>query len=243
MARRRRSVPREIADAFAEHNLLTYAAAIAFQSLVALIPLTLFGLAVLGATGRADVWSTHVAPKIQGRVTPAVFQAVDTTAKKVLHHGTAGLIAFAVLLAAWYLAAAVRAVMEALNQIHDVKDDRPWWVRAGIALGLGLAAGAGLVGSALLVVSHGGGGASEVVLGFGRWILAVLLLGLVVGLLVRFAPAQRPEARWASAGALLVVVSWIVASLLFRVWMTDVVDFKTPAGSLAGLLAMTTYLF
>ena len=33
------------------------------------------------------------------------------------------------------------------------------------------------------------------------------------------------------------------ASLLFRLWMTDVVDLKSPAGALAGLLALTSYLF
>jgi dTDP-4-amino-4,6-dideoxygalactose transaminase len=38
--------------------------------------------------------------------------------------------------------------------------------------------------------------------------LAALAVGLVVGLLVRFAPAEHPEARWASGGSLLVVGSW-----------------------------------
>ena len=242
--RRRHSVARDIADAFAEHNLLTYAAAIAFQGLVALIPLTLLGLGLLGAAGRQDVWTRDIAPKIEGRVTPAVFHAVDTTARKVLDHATPGLIVFAALLSAWYLAAAVRAVMEALNQIHDVKDQRPWWLRALISLGLGVATGAGLIGSAVLVISGpGAGGVAELFLGLGRWILAVLLLGLVVGLLVRFAPAERPEARWASAGAMLVVGSWIVASLIFGVWITEVANFKTPVGSLAGLLVLTGYLF
>jgi uncharacterized BrkB/YihY/UPF0761 family membrane protein len=42
---------------------------------------------------------------------------------------------------------------------------------------------------------------------------------------------------------MLVVGSWIVASLIFRVWITEVANFKTPVGSLAGLLVLRGYRF
>jgi membrane protein len=228
-----------IADTFAEHNLLTYAAAIAFQGLVALVPLMLLGLGLLGATGHQEVWTRHIAPVIRGRVLPGVYRGIDETVTRILHHGTGGLIALSVVLSIWYLTAAMRAVIEALNRIHDVDDDRPWWHRLGIAAGLGTAAGAALYASALLVI----GGPRGIVLGLVRWVGAVVLLGLVVALLVRFAPAQRPRARWASLGAVVVVGSWVVASVLFRLYVTYLADFKSPVGSLTSLLVLTTYLF
>ena len=70
-----------------------------------------------------------------------------------------------------------------------------------------------------------------------------MLLGLGVGLLVRYAPAQKPDSRWASVGSLLVIVTWIVATLLFKLWVTYVADFKTAIGALTGLLLLTTYFF
>jgi len=252
MARRRQTlrpraehgIVRPIADAFVRHNLLTYAAAIAFQGLVALVPLTMLSLALLGAAGHRDVWASDVAPKLQGRFIPQVYAGIDATATKIVSHGSPGLIVFAVLLSVWYLTAAQRAVMEALNRIHEVEDERPWWRRLGVAVGLGVATGAGLLGGALLLITPPGArGAAGFAVDLGRWLAAVLVLGLVVGLLVRFAPAERPQARWASAGAVLIVVSWIVASIAFRFWITDVVDFKTPVGSLSALLVLTAYLF
>jgi membrane protein len=228
-----------VAKAFAEHNLLTYAAAIAFQGLISLVPMTLLGLGVLGATGHRSVWREHLAPAIEGRVRPAVYHAVDDTVRRILDHGTAGLIAVSALLAVWYLTAAMRAVIEALNQIHDVDDDRPWWHRVAIAAGLGVASGAALYGAVLLVIA----GPRGVVLGIVRWLGAILLLALLVGLLVRFAPAQRPQASWASVGAVLVVASWVVASVLFRLWITYVADFESPVGTLTTLLVLTSYLF
>jgi membrane protein len=237
-------IVRPIADAFVRHNLLTYAAAISFQSLVALVPLAMLGLAVLGAAGREDVWTNDIAPKLHGRFLPQVYAGIDATAKKLVSHGSPGLIVFAVLLSGWYLTAAQRAVMEALNKIHDVDDRRPWWRRIVVAGALGVAGGLGLIGSALLVAAGPrAGGAAGVALGIGRWIIAVVVLGLVVGLLVRFAPAEHPEPRWASAGSVLVVSAWLVASVVFRLWVRYVADFKTPIGSLAGLLVLTGYLF
>jgi membrane protein len=233
------SVVRAIAATFVEHNLLTYAAAIAFQGLVALIPMTLLGLGVLGATGNRSVWTDRIGPAIEGRVTAPVYSGIDHTVRRILEHGTGGLIAFSAALSLWYLTAAMRAVIEALNRIHDVDDDRSWLHRIAIAVGLGLASGASLYGAAVLVIA----GPRGVALGLVRWIGAIALLTLVVGLLVRYAPAERPETSWASLGAVLVIASWIVASLLFRLWVTYVADFRTPIGSLATLLVLTSYLF
>ena len=86
-------------------------------------------------------------------------------------------------------------------------------------------------------------GALEVFLGIGRWVLLLGLLVLAVGLLVRFAPAEKPGTRWASVGSVLVIGVWIVTTILFRLWATTVADFKTAVGSLTALLLITAYLF
>ena len=236
-------VARKIADAFVEHNLLTYAAAIAFQALVALVPLSILGLALLGALGLDSVWTDSVAPAIHGRVTQPVYHAIDYTARRVLSSGSAGVIAFSAALSTWYLAAAMRAVMEALNMIHDVHDPRPWWRRALLAVGLGVGCGVALIGSVLIVTAAPrGGGAADVLAGVGRWLAALVLLMTAIALLVRFGPAEHPQPRWASAGSVLVVCSWIVASLVFR-YLVSVANFKSPTGSLTALLMITGYLF
>ena len=237
-------VARHMRDAFVQHNLLTYAAAMAFQMFVALLPLAFLGLALLGVFGLGHLWDDTLAPGLRGRLTPAVYHAIDSTGKQIVSTGRAATIVVATLLSAWYLAAAVRAVIEALNKIHDVVDEREWWRRGLLALGLGSAVGVATVGSFLIVTwASSVTGAASVVLDVGRWIVAVVLLSLVVALLVRTAPAEHPAKRWASAGSVLIVVTWIVATLLYKVWLTDVIDLKKPTGILAGLLALAVYLF
>jgi membrane protein len=232
------------AAAFREHHLWTYASAVSFRALVALVPLTLLGLGLLSALGLQEVWTDSIAPAIQGHVTPPVFSAIDYSVGKIFSSGSAGLIAFASALLLWDMTWAVSTTIEALNEIHDVKERRPWWRRYLVAVALALAVILGVVGSVLVVIlGPRPGGVFHVLFGIGRWPAAVALLGLAVGLLVRYGPAERPQVRWASAGSLLVVGSWIVASLGFRWWVGSVADFKTAIGSLTVFLVLSAYVF
>ena len=234
----------DLRSRLAEHGLPIYASAIAFRAIVALIPLVLLGLGLLGALGLQSTWQDSIAPAIQPRVTQPVYDAIDYSAKKILSSGTAGLIVFASALVLWDLAIGVNAIMNALNRIHDVEERRSPTRRALTAVWLAVAVAVCVLGAVLvLTVAPRAGGSFHVLLGIGRWIVAPLLLMLAVGLLMRFAAAEHPEPRWASAGSLLVIGTWIVASVLFRLWVTYVANFKSPIGSLTGLLILTTYVF
>jgi membrane protein len=133
----------------------------------------------------------------------------------------------------------MRAVIEALDRIHDVRERRSWGELFVTALVLGALSGGCLFAAILIVV----GGPRGIVLGLVRWAAALVLIAGVVTLLLRFAPAQRPDTGWASIGGGLIIVSWVVASLLFRVWITYVANFKTPIGTLTTLLVLTSYVF
>jgi membrane protein len=234
----------ELRRRFGEHELPIYASAIAFRALISVIPLALLGLGLLGALGLKDTWTNSIAPAIKPKVLPAVYDGINASADKIFSSSSAGLIAFAALLSVWDLSLGMSAVMRVLNHVHDVEEDRTTLRRIAVAVGLAVGVGACVIGATLLlIVAPRAGGVMHVLLGVLRWVFAPLVLGLAVGLLVRFAPAQKPQARWASAGSLLVIVTWIVATLLFKLWVTYVANFKTAVGSLTGLLLLTTYFF
>lgn len=234
----------ELRRRFDEHELSIYASAIAFRALISVIPLALLGLGLISALGLKDTWANSIAPAIKPKVLPAVYDGINATVDKIFSSNSAGLIAFAAVLAVWDLSLGMSAVMRVLNHVHDVKEDRPALRRIAVAVGLAVGVGTCVIAAVLLVVvAPRAGGALHVLLGVLRWVLAPLVLGLAVGLLVRFAPAQKPQARWASAGSLLVIVTWIVATLLFKLWITYVANFKSAVGGLTGLLLLTTYFF
>jgi membrane protein len=242
---RLRAIVAEIAARFGEHHLWTYASAISFRALVALVPLTLLGLGVLGALGQASVWKNSIAPAIRHHVTPPVFHAIDFSVQRIFASDKGSLITLATALVLWHMTAAVATVMETLNGIHDVKDERSWWRKLLVALALAVAIVLCLIGAVLVVTvaPKVGSGALHFVLGIGRWLVATVLLGVAIGTLVRYAPAEHPRPRWASAGSIAIVGAWIVLSLVFRVWVSEVSNFKTGIGFLTAFLVFGAYIY
>ena len=239
-----RATAQDVAECFAEHGLLTYASAIAFRALVALVPLTLLGLALLGAFGLEDVWTDTIAPALESHLTQPVFNGIDFTVSQIFATDKASLIALSIALVIWDMTWAVNAVMQAMNRIHDVEEDRSKLRRAAVAAGLGLAVVLCLIAAVLVqsVAPSVTGGALDTLLGILRWPVSILFLWAAVALLFRFAPAEKPEFRWASGGSVLVIGTWLVASALFRGWVTEVADFKSATGSLTVFLVLTSYV-
>ncbi len=231
-------------DLFHRHELLDHASAIAFQVLKSLIPLTLLGLAILGATGQEHVWRETIAPAMKPHLQLPTFRAIDYGVEKIFTTNSAGLIVFASFLSLWYISGAVRAVIGGMNQIYETEDERRWPVRYAISFGLAACIAVGVIGALLTTVALGHvTDTLEVVAQVGRWILAIALLAVALGLLVRFGPAKHRSKKWISAGTLLVIVSWIAATLIFELFVMDVANFKTATGELAVFLVLIGYVY
>jgi len=233
-------------DLFARHTLLDHAGAIAFAVLKSLIPLTLLGLAVLGAVGEERVWRKTIAPAVKTHVQQATFHALDVSVEKIFSTESTGLLIFAALLALWYISGSVRAVMGAINEIYETDDTRSWPHRYALSFGLAAGIALGVIGALLVTIVLGHIDNPEpvrVVAQAGRWIAAIVLLSLALELLMRFAPVEPRPKRWISGGTALVVVAWIGATLIFELFVSHVANFKTATGSLAVFLVMIGYVY
>ncbi|HEY1365535.1 MAG TPA: YhjD/YihY/BrkB family envelope integrity protein [Gaiellaceae bacterium] len=180
-------------DLFDQHNLLTYASAIARQTLVAAVALVLLGLGLVHAAGRDDLWDEHFGPQIEQRVLVSVYGGINDTVGRIFEKSSPWLIIFAVVVAIREVSGGVRACIGALDQVYETKDDRPWWIRFPLSFGLSLCLIAGLIGAILLIVVAGGAvqGSWAVPFAIVRWVGAIVLLSAAFTLLVRFAPAER----------------------------------------------------
>ena len=224
---------------------MVYAGAVAFRVLIALVPLVLLALGLLGALGLEDVWTDSIAPEIQDRVTAPVFTAIDFAVDRIFASSSAGLIAFASLLLLWELSRAVRVIMVAFNEIHEVEEHRSWRRLLADTLGLAVAIGLALVASMLVVTVLPrlvSGGLAQAGLTVVAWAAAIVLLGFAMGLLIRYAPAEQPQPRWASAGSALVVGTWVMASLAFGWWAGSVANYESAPGVLLAFLLLTAYV-
>jgi membrane protein len=231
-------------DRFRKHDVLTYASGIAFQALKSLIPLTLLGLGILGALGRRDIWTEHIAPALQPRFDRPIYRAIDFAAEQIFAGNSAGVIAFSAALTVWYVSSVVRGVMGAINRIYETDEERPLWLRWAISIGLAVCVVTAIVGAALLVLAvPNPAGAWEIPVGIVRWLGAIVMLTVAAALLVRLGPAKRRPARWVTAGAVLVIVTWLVTSALFRWYVASLANFKTAVGELTVFIVLMLYAY
>jgi membrane protein len=231
-------------ERFAAHELLTYASAIAFQVLKSLIPLSLLGIALLGAADRRDIWTKDMAPTLKSKLDAPVYNAINFAVEKIFASNSAGLIVFGAVMTVWFVSGGVRAIMAAINRIYDAPEQRSFWIRWPLSFGLAACVVAGIVGAALLVEAiPKPSGALEILVVAGRWLGAVAALTLAAGVLVRLAPAERRPKRWASTGAVLVIGTWIITSLVFRWYVSSFANFKSAVGQLTVFIVLMAYAY
>jgi membrane protein len=235
-------------DAFHEHRLLTYATAMAMRAFIGFICLTFLAFAVLGAFGDQSVWKKHIAPSVEPKVTQPTFDALNAAIHKIYAHNSAGLITFAAAYAIWQVSGSVRAVMDALNAIIERDEKRSTLHRFLLSVGLAVAVIL-LIACAFFVVLVSGqllgksGGTLHGLIAVLRWPVAALFLGIAVGLIARFAPVEHRGKRWASVGATLIVLAWLVESAIYAWFLRDVADYKSAAGNLLLLMVVVTYFY
>ena len=218
---------------FSEHELLTYASAIAFQLLVALIPLAALTMLLVGAVNQGNIWFERLQPAVEERVTPEVFLAMSDAVDRVLNQQSRLWIALAVVLTVWEVSGSVRAVMGGLNRIYDARETRSIWHRFGLSIGLAVAV------IVLVLASFG-----LVAVGGWKYLpVAFVLLWATVVVVLRFAPADHVEFTWISAGSVLVIVSWLGASLAYGLYVRSVANFESTFGFVAAGMLLTGYLY
>ena len=236
---------RDVASALRRHRLGTHAGAVAFRVLVSLVPLGLLGIGLLGVFGLQSVWRDSISETLHRHLLPTIARAIDDTAERILEHNGLGLIALASALVVWNTLRAVREIEHALDEIHELEGRRS--ARPAFVVGVALAVAVDLcVVLAILAVVVPprlvGPGPGEQALDGVRWPVAAMLLWVAVTLLLRYAPGERPQLRWASTGSALIVVTWLCASALFGLWSEHVANYKTALGTLSAFLVLTTYV-
>jgi membrane protein len=138
--------------------------------------------------------------------------------------------------------------MGALARIYGASTERAFVRRHLISFVLSIEVGACFTSAALCLllapffsVAHPS--AAWYVFAFMvRWALVVALLLLIVGLLVRHAPATHQTWRWVSLGATIVITSWMLVSLAFYLYLTELASYQSVFGSLAAIIVVMAYL-
>jgi membrane protein len=157
---------------------------------------------------------------------------------------------FTLLFALWSTSSATSGVMETLNAISDAREKRSWWKAKLIAVILAIAIGVVLT-TALIAVLFGPqlllrllpNVAGTDVWKIVQWPGAGLLLVLALLCLYRFAPSAKQHWTLLIPGSVIAAVIWIIASLVFRLYVRHFSNFGLLYGSLGTLIILILWFY
>ena len=252
---------RSIAARFAKHaredDVPGLAAELAYRFLFALFPFALF-VAALGSVAGASLGIQNPAETLVAalgdNLPPDIAQSVQPELEQLVRNAGPGLLTAGGLGFLWAAAGGTYALIKAMNRAYDVEDTRPMLHRIGLAIGLTILGGGGLLVSFVTIV--GGAIVSEQVaerLGlsgpawtfvwFLRWPATFALVVAAVAILFRLAPNIRPAWRWTIGGGVVFAVGWLLATWAFAFYVGTFGRYGATYGSLGAVIVVMLWFY
>ncbi|MCK0520285.1 YihY/virulence factor BrkB family protein [Williamsia sp. DF01-3] len=241
---------------FSRDQCTDIAAALTYYSVLSLFPALLALVSLLGVFGQGQK-TTDAVLKMVDDLGPS--SAVDTLRGPVEQLVAAPSAGFALVLglvgALWSASGYVGAFGRAMNRMYEIDEGRPIWKLRPIMLLVTLIA---LIMAAavafMLAVSGpvaksigdaiGLGDSALTIWNIARWPVVLIFVILVVAILYWATPnVKQPKFRWVSAGAILAIVTWIVASALFALYVANFSNYNKTYGALAGVIVFLLWLW
>ncbi|MBA3249012.1 MAG: YihY/virulence factor BrkB family protein, partial [Geodermatophilaceae bacterium] len=160
-------------------------------------------------------------------------------------------LVIALLGALWSASGGVSNLINAVNVCYDEEETRGFLKLRGLALMLTIGAivfmalAVGLVAVAPAVLEALPLGiVGTILLQVGRWVLLVVLVMAGLAVVYRLAPDRdAPKFRWASVGAVVTTVIWVIASVGFSLYVDNFGSYGKTYGALAGVIVLLLWLF
>jgi membrane protein len=241
---------------FGNDHMSNIAAALAYYSFLAIPSALMVGVGVFSLVAGPGAVGTLI-DKLGGIMPPQATNLLDGSLRNVTQHRGSGVAVLVVgsVLALWSVTGAMQNVMWAMNLAYD-RDERRGFVRRRITaltmvafavIGFALAFGVLVLGphlSGWIGNAIGAKSTVQLVWWIGEWPL------LVGGLLVAFAGlmylgpnVEHPRWRFLTLGAVLAIVTWLVASAAFAFYVSKFGSYNKTWGALSAVVVMLTWLW
>ena len=248
-----RAVLRRVFREIISDSISLVAAGCAFYATLALFPAISMLVSIYGLVFDPK----SVEPQLRvlaGILPPAAFQLiydrVNTLVSQPAHTLGLGLLVSA-LVAFWSSATGTKSMLSALNVAYEETEKRSFvrfqLTALFITLATILAAVAGLAILLGLPAVFSFVGISEDAKGLIRVLSFALMVAFVLvglSLLYRYGPSRTPAAwRWVTPGSLLATALWLLASVLFSIYVGRFASYDATYGPIGAVVAVMTWFY
>jgi membrane protein len=239
-----------------EDELSTRSAALSYYFILALFPMLLFLVSLVGVfAGPGSQLRDSIISGL-GRLAPgSASELVHSVVNQTFKSSSGLKLAMGLLGALWAASGGMGAVVVSLNVVYRVKETRAWWKQKLTIIGLTLALAA-LIVIALVLVLYGGkiGQLLATHIGLGdvfriawkvlQWPLSFAAMFLSFSIIYYFGPnLEERKWNWVTPGAVTGVALWLVASLGFRLYLHFFNSYSATYGSLGAVIILMLWLY
>ncbi len=232
---------------------LVLAGHLAFIGLLSLFPFLIFLIALAGFLGQTEIGTEIVAILLEN-LPGSVASALEGPIIEVLQETRGGLLTVGIVGAVWTASTGLESLRAALNRAYAIPSPRRYLRRRLESVLIVL------VASGIIVM-----GMSGVVLGrllwedmgrlfdlpalaaplwtAGQYGLSATLLFVAVTVLYWVLPARRLELRSLVPGTVLVLLLWLVAGVLFSLYLEHFDRYALTYGSLGGVVIALVFFY
>jgi membrane protein len=240
---------------FSADNLTDWAAALTYYGIVALFPALIALVSILGLVGQSA--TKPLLDNLGGFAPGPAHQILENALNGLTQsRGGAGIL-FVVGLggALWSASGYIGAFIRASNIIWDVEEGRPIWRTLPLRVVITVTMIVLLAVSAIAVVVTGPladrvgrligvGGTFVTVWDVAKWPVLVVVVSFMFSILYYASPnVRQPGFRWVTPGGVLAVVSWIVVSAAFGIYVANFGSYNKTYGSLGAIIIFLVWLW
>jgi membrane protein len=242
-----------------EDNIASRAAELGFYFIFALFPALFAATSLLGmiAGSSSHLYDSLIA-YLSLALPPAAMGTVLNTFRQITSSANGGKLTFGLAVSLWSASVGFAAIQDGLNIIYQVKETRSYLTARLSAIGvtillsilitlmLGSLLGADYIGKWAEAYVHPH--LIAVVLIFLAkaigWTLVLALLLLVFAVIYYFAPnVQRSRWHWITPGATVGILGWVLACILFRIYVHQFNTYTVTYGSLGAVIILLTWFY
>lgn len=239
-----------------QHDLFARCAQLSYYFLLALFPLLVFLVTLLGYFAEAGSLLRNSLLGYLGQVMPySAITLVHSTLDEINDARGGGKLSFSLLAALWVASSGMGAISDTLNIAYDVRETRPWWRVRLISIALTVAFTVFIM-AALVIVLYGGkiGDSIAASLGYSvafaiawrllQWPIVLLFVFLTFETIYCFAPnlPRRPW-RWWTPGGVFAVLLWLIISFGFRLYLHFFNSYSRTYGSLGAVIVLMLWFY
>lgn len=239
--------------AFIADDMITYAAAVAFYTLVATVPFLILMLALIsffGITGFFDRLLT-----LSFLLLPSqIIGLLETIIRDLRAGEQSELVSVGIIASLWSASLGVRSLTKAVNVASKVTEVRHGWRNAvfSIVLTIALAVALVVIGSVLLASPRvlrwltawsGLDGFVLTLWSFLRFPLAAGLVMVAVAVIYHMAPNNRQSFKVLTPGGVVAMAGLGIASAGFSYYVSNINDYSATYGSLGTVVVTELYIY